>query len=377
MGNKKNMRIGIDARMFSSAFTGVGRYTFELITHLAQFDTENEYLIFLNYPEYKRFKPPAKNFQKCLAGAKHYSLGEQTRFLLVLLRAQLDLMHFTHFNAPLFYRRPCVVTIHDLTLSFFPGKKMTKWLHRFSYYRILHSIVARAQKIIAVSKNTKKDILGIYHLQNDKVKVIPNGVGQEFKKKPKAEILKKTREKYDIKDDFLLYTGVWRDHKNVIGLIKSFELLKRRGFPGLLIITGRENPIYPEVKEKVVKSNFHNSIKLIGLVSEKELNALYHLARVYVFPSFYEGFGLPILEAFAAGTPVAASNTSSIPEVCEGQAILFDPYCVEDMAEKIFMIWQDKSLRQEFIAGGKKQSKKFSWEKMAKETWEVYRSLRE
>ena len=136
------MRIGLDARMYSSKFTGIGRYAYELIENLAKIDARNEYVVFLNPPEYADFTPPGKNFKAVKVNAKHYSLAEQTSLLGKLLGANVDLVHFTHFNAPILYRRPFVVTIHDLTLSFFPGRKMTTPLHRFAYHQtIKHAIV--------------------------------------------------------------------------------------------------------------------------------------------------------------------------------------------------------------------------------------------
>jgi len=370
------MRIGIDARMFSSSFTGIGRYTFELVRHLNILDQENNYVIFLNSPEYEKFQLPSSHFTKRLANAQHYSWREQVYFCRLLKKEKLDLMHFTHFNAPFFYRKPSVVTIHDLTLSFFPGKKMTSWLHRIGYYLVLHSIVKRAKKIIAVSKNTKKDLEKICRIDAKKLQVIYEGVAEEFFRKMPTKSIATTLDKFNLKQDFLLYTGVWRDHKNVTGLITAFAQARKNGLNGLLVITGKENPAYPEVKVKIAELNLDKFVCLTGLVSETELLALYQSARMYVFPSFYEGFGLPILEAFASKTPVVASNTSSIPEICgKDNALFFDPYNTSDMAEKILQVWRDENLREQLIVRGQKRVQDFSWEKMAKETLRVYESV--
>ncbi|MBU2523693.1 glycosyltransferase, partial [Patescibacteria group bacterium] len=210
------MRIGIDCRMYSSAFTGIGRYTYELVNRLAKTDNENEYFLFFNEPQYSEVDAAFENkrFHKILVGAKHYSFKEQTVFLKKIRDAKLDLMHFTHFNAPILYRGKSVVTIHDLTLSYYPGKKMASMAHRAAYHLVINSITKRAKKIIAVSKNTKNDLINLLNVPTEKIEVIYEGVGSEFKEIKDAGILAKLRDKYKIDERFLLYTGVWRSHKN-------------------------------------------------------------------------------------------------------------------------------------------------------------------
>ena len=156
------MKIGIDCRLFSSNFTGIGRYTHELVDHYIKLnkklDKAHELVLFFNNPEFKKFKT-TENVKKVLVDAKHYSFAEQTKFLFKLNKEKLDIVHFPHFNIPIFYRRPYVVTIHDLTLNFFPGQKMTKFYHRFAYSLTVKNATRKAKKIIAISKNTKKDLI--------------------------------------------------------------------------------------------------------------------------------------------------------------------------------------------------------------------------
>ncbi|MEK7529208.1 MAG: glycosyltransferase family 1 protein [Patescibacteria group bacterium] len=368
------MRIGIDARMYSSSFTGIGRYVFELVRGVtARHDMrgKNTYVIFLNEPAYTLFQSPHSNVEKVLVNAPIYSLREQTAFCKALYEAKLDLMHFTHFNAPIFYRRPSIVTIHDLTVSFFPGKKFTGLLHRVGYFLTLRSIVNRAKKIIAVSRHTKKDLQKLFKIPDKKIAVITEAAAKEFRplKNPHCEL----------RDErpFILYTGNWRDHKNLVGLIRAFGVVKKSIGAPLhasikLVITGRENPYYPEVKQAVQTEKLEHDVEFTGLVSDEALVHLYNAARVYVLPSFYEGFGLPILEAFACDTPVACSKTSSLPEVGGDAALYFNPHDVDDMAAVISQLLTDEKLREQCIARGREQLKKFSWEKMAKETLEIY-----
>lgn len=374
------MRIGIDCRMYSSRFTGIGRYVYELTDNLLKMDQKNEYVLFFNEPEFSQYQPPNHRVKKVLANARHYSLSEQIGFLKRLNHEHLDLMHFTHFNAPIFYHRPSVVTVHDLTLSFYPGKKMTSPLYRLGYHVTLKSAVDKAKKIIAVSKNTKEDLQKLFKVQSEKILVIYEGVHEKFHplKEQDQEKIEAVRKKFKLDKPYLLYTGVWRTHKNIPNLIKAFHILKTEyGFDGYLVITGRKDPIYSEeIEGQTLSLKMEDDVIFTGLVEEKDLAPLYNAALTYVFPSLYEGFGLPPLEAMQCAVPVVASNKSSIPEICgEGNAIFFDPNDPDDMAEKIFEVTSQKSLRERLIARGLERVKQFSWKKMAKETLEVYNQI--
>jgi len=368
------MRIGIDARMYSSAFTGIGRYVYELTQRLFEMDHENEYVLFMNDPHFDEFQPPNDRVKKVRVNAHHYSWAEQTSYCRTLNREKLDLMHFTHFNAPILYRRPSVVTIHDLTLSYFPGKKMTSPIHRMAYHWVLGSIVRRSKQIIAVSENTKVDLMKLLKVSTEKVSVIYEGVAKEFTVTDDLDFMKEVSGKYGIINEFLLYTGVWRSHKNIVGLIQAFARLREDPkFDGQLVITGREDPFYPEVKEAIKGLGLEDHVILTGLVDEKELIALYNGATVYVLPSFYEGFGLSPLESMSCGTPVAASNTSCIPEVCgDENALFFDPENIEDMTKVIGELWFDEDLQEKLRRQGLRRVNDFSWEKMTKRTFALY-----
>lgn len=361
--------------MYSVNFTGIGRYVYELINNLAKFDEgKNEYFLFFNFAEYQNFKSPAPNFHKVLVNAPHYSLKEQTVYLSILNKYNLDLMHFTHFNAPVLYRRPFVVTIHDLTLSFYPGKKMHRWYHRLAYHFTINHAVKRAKKIIAVSQNTKRDIQHLFHIRKDKIEVIYEGVNAEFFEKVMEKEKNLILEKYSIKRPFLLYTGVWRDHKNLVRLIKAYHILKKQHhIKAQLVITGKPNPYYPEVQSTVDDLKLNNDVIFPGMVPEGDLVALYQSATLYAFPSLYEGFGLSLLESMSCELPVVASNIASIPEVCgEGNAVLFDPLNEEDIAEKIYSVYSNPDLQDKLKASGLTRVKDFSWLKMAEQTHKIY-----
>ena len=363
--------------MYSTDFTGIGRYVYELISNLVKLDRKHEYVVFMNAAEYKQFEPTSKRISKVLVHAKHYSLAEQLGFWRAISRQKLDVMHFTHFNSPILYRGKSVVTIHDLTLSFFPGKKMNSAFYRFAYNVVLRNSVRHANRVIAVSQNTKKDLMEELGTASSKVEVVYEGVNENFSPKFKAEDVENLKRKYGITRDYMLYTGVWRSHKNLVNLIRALKMLQGdEGFEPLLVITGEEDPYYPEVKRTVMELGLEHQVIYTGLVSEEELVSLYQGAHLYVFPSLYEGFGLPPLEAMRCGVPVVASKSSCIPEVCgEDNAVYFDPYDPEDLANALRKTWMDVPLRETLRANGLKHSRRFSWEKMAEETLKIYESL--
>ncbi|MCF7830908.1 glycosyltransferase family 4 protein [Candidatus Gracilibacteria bacterium] len=370
------MKIGIDARMFSKSFTGIGRYNYELTKRLFQKREDIEWVLFMNEPEFLEFKAP-RNVKKVLVNAHHYSLAEQFRFLNILKKEKCDLIHFTHFNAPILYKGKFVTTIHDTLISFYPGKKMNSWWRKLAYNKVIKHTVNDAVRVITVSDNTKNDVIKLFNIAPQKITKIWNGIGEEFYEV--SDLEKKTvKEKFGLGKDFLLYTGNWREHKNLVRLLRAFKKVLEKGHSPLqLVITGKSDPYYPEVLETIKELELQDKVKLLGLVSEEDLVRLYNTASVYVFPSLYEGFGLPPLEAMKCGTPVVASHVSAIPEVCGDAVLYFDPENILDMAEKINLLLTDSTLQQDLVKKGYEHVKQFSWEKCASETLKIYDSVLE
>lgn len=361
------MRIGIDCRLFSQNFTGIGRYTHELVDHFIKLnDRDNrrhELVLFFNKPEFQEYEPRNPSIKKVLVNSRHYSFAEQFRFLFHLNRAKCDIVHFPHFNIPIFYRRPYIATIHDLILHFFPGRKMAKFYQRIAYNLIIKNAVKHAKKIIAVSENTKNDLIKHLHVSPEKIQTIYNGISNIFT----------MSQNQSAKPPFLLYTGVWRSHKNLPRLLKAFALIRKKENIDLkLVITGKEDKNYPEVKNTVKELGLSDEVIFTGLVSEKELCRLYNAATITVCPSLYEGFGFPPLESMKCGTPVAASRTSSLPEVCgRDNAVFFDPYDTDDMSRKIASLYKDAALQADLIEKGFAHAAKFTWEKSSRQTYEL------
>ena len=226
---------------------------------------------------------------------------------------------------------------------------MNSAFYRAAYNWVLKSAVRNAKTVIAVSENTKADLIEITHTSPFKVEVIYEGVGEEFGPRGNKDEQEEVHKKYNITKEFLLYTGVWRGHKNLVNMIRAFALIRdgAEGFDLQLVITGEEDPYYPEVKRTVKELGLEHHVVYTGMVPEKELIALYQTAKAYVFPSLYEGFGLPPLEAMRCGTPVVASKSSCIPEICgDSNALFFDPYDPEDIANVVRRVLLDENLQR-------------------------------
>jgi len=288
--------IGIDARFYSPQATGIGRHVFEVIQNLAILDKKNNYIIFLNEKNFKDFKSPAKNFKAEKTTASHYGFAEQTSFLKQLNQHNFDLMIFPQFNVPLFYRKKFIVTIHDLTIHLFPGKKSNPIKH-FLYKKIIQHAVDKSVKILAVSENTKKDIIENLNISEAKISVVYNGISSGFKKEESPIILEKFRKKYKLPKQYFLYTGVLRTHKNILGMVKAFAEFKAKNKPKSPIIKGdlkyednkfdefkeiklviagpRDDLYYPEVLELTNKLKIKNEIIFTGFFPEKDFSNLF------------------------------------------------------------------------------------------------------
>lgn len=398
------MRIGIDARFFGPKAKGLGRYAQKLIEELEKIDDQNDYAVFLRRADFESWQPRSPRFKKVLADYRWYSLAEQFLFPFKLYSQKIDLMHFTHFNAPVLYFKPYVVTIHDLILQKFPTAKSTLFgrvnyfFKNIGYKIIIWLVLARAKKIIAVSQFVKDDIIKSFGVAPEKISVIYEGAPEpdviassaraersnpadggdssgsprRFAPRDDESIL----EKYEIKKPYLLYVGNAYPHKNLLLLAEALKILRRTGHPNLqLVLVGGEDYFYKKLKQENCDSAgvcFGGGVIFAGFVPDIELEALYKNARAYVFPSLCEGFGLPPLEAMAYGVPVAASNATCLPEILGEAAYYFDAQDSNDMTAKIREVLADENLRQKLIAQGFEQIKKYSWRAMAEETAGVY-----
>lgn len=372
------MRIGINAQLISRSNAGVAVYAGELIRTLLDIDDHNNYTIFGN----RHSKDRAAAGNSLFLGTSRLVKGSLSRILweqLILpLKAKMrgvDIMHYPDHTAPLmrkFY--PTVITVHDLAPLSFP-RTFAKARRTYKALSIRRS-VGMADRVIAVSEATKRDCMRLLNLPEDKLRVVYNGVSPEFRPIEDKRRLEEVRVRLGLPEKMALYVGTLEPRKNVTGLIRAFGSLKStKGLKHVLVITGMKGWLYGEIFKTVEKLGLYGCVKFTGYVDKEDLPCLYNLADVFVYPSFYEGFGLPALEAMACGCPVITSNTSSLPEVVGGAGILTDPRDREALAGAIYRSITNEGLRQRMRAEGLKRAKRFSWERCARETLKVYEEV--
>lgn len=367
------MRIGIDCRMYSTKFTGIGKYTKQLVENLAKIDHKNEYFLYFNTEEFENFKGLAPNFHKIEVNAPHYSLKEQTKFALALYQTNPDIVHFTHFNSPILYFGKQITTIHDLTLHFYPGQKNRSLLHKLAYKLIFRATITKAKKIITPSKHTAKDLNTIYRGTKKKTHTIYEAADELY---TNFDSTKTPQLDFKLPEKYILYTGNWRSHKNLNNLVLAIEILKTHyNYTGKLVITGNSSSAEPDLVQKIESLKQKNLIVTPGMIPEEHLPYLYYKADCYVFPSLYEGFGLPVLEALATNTPTVVSNTSCLPEIGQNAVLTFNPRDPQDIAHKISQTINDPKTRSTLIQEGQKRLQDFSFQKMAQETLKLYESV--
>lgn len=374
------MRIGIDARFFGPIGKGLGRYTQKLIENLEKIDNGNQYFIFLKSENYDEYKPQNRNFTKIKADYHWYTLSEQIWFPWLLKKYKLDLMHFPHFNVPLFYFRKFIVTIHDLILVRFPTARSSTlgpflyWLKFMAYKIVIRSAIFRSKRIIAVSKFTKKDILEMYKKTLPKKIIVTYEACEDFcmsSPNKDTDILKR----YKIKKPYVIYVGNVYPHKNPERLALAFKFLEKKKKDINLVFVGGEDYFYKRLKNFVSNKSIGNII-FSGFVPDYDLDILLHNAIAYIRPSLYEGFELPPLEAMAKGTPVLSSSHQCALEILEDSALYFDAKNIDGIVGSIEKITSDDNLRKKLIEKGYRQIQKYSWKKMAKITLAVYNNGR-
>lgn len=371
------MRFAIDARMYGpEQCSGIGIYIQKLTEQLFLVDKENEFVVFLREPAFSQFDVTrySSRVTPALVTPRWYSYAEQFVLPFQFAKEKFDLIHYPHFNSPILFNKKSVCTIHDITPLFFPGHKMGSIIRRIGYRAVFNSTLKKASKIIAVSESTKAGIIEHFHINPDKIKVIYNGVDERFRPIDNYGIINETKESCGITKPFLFFVSVWRSHKNVEGLVKAFNILKKKyGVEHQLVLGGREDLHYTNVRDEINKSPYKNDIITPGYIKYDDLPALYSAADLFVIPSFIEGFGLTAIEAQKCGCPVVSTNTTSLPEILADSALLFDPNNHEQMADEMYKILSNATLKQELIKKGFENANRFSWDKCAKETLQVYK----
>ena len=366
------MRVAIDARKLHDY--GIGTYVRNLVSELARQDDDAEYVLLCAPADVAELAALGPRFQPRIVRAGNYSAREQWSVPLSLAGARVDLFHAPHYVVPPLTGR-FVVTIHDCIHLRFPQYLPSRGA--LYYARMMMTQAARrSAKVLTVSQASKDDILHYLRVPSEKVEVIHNALDRRLASEPTPEDVSRVRERFLLTSPYILYTGNIKPHKNVDRLIEAFSILRRGGFEDVkLLIIGDEISKYPNLRRLVHRFQLHQHVRFLGFVPDATLAVLYRLASVFVFPSLYEGFGLPPLEAMAAGAPVVTSNISSLPEVVGDAALLIDPMDAGAISAAMGRVLADPQLRADLIRRGHERITAFSWERSVARVRQVYGEL--
>jgi glycosyltransferase involved in cell wall biosynthesis len=354
------MRIALDVRKINDF--GIGTYIRNLIKHLPLVDPDTQYFA-LCYPQDEalvRSLHPA-----CTAvrvSSPNYSLTEHVAIPATLRRLRVELYHTPHYVLPLLTPCPSVVTVHDVIHLLFPQYLPSRFAIHYARFMIRRAL-EKAELVLTVSDSSKRDLLTFFEIPPEKIVVIPNAIDGSVTADIPAEELARVKERFQILGRTALFVGNIKPHKNVERLIAAFaKAREHEDCKDLtLIVVGDDISKYPSLRRTVERHQVRGHVRFFGFVPERTLTALYKIADVFVFPSLYEGFGLPPLEAMANGTPVVTSNISSLPEVVGDAALTVDPYNIDKIATAIRQILNDGDLRSRLINDGYERVKQFSW----------------
>jgi glycosyltransferase involved in cell wall biosynthesis len=364
------VRVAIDARKLHDY--GVGTYVRNILRHLARMDATNAYLLICRPADTEFVRALGPNFEAVPDRSANYSVREQLSLPLNLWRGRVDVFHAPHYVFSPLTTCPTVVTIHDCIHLRFPQYLPHRAAHL--YARVFLRVAARrARRVLTVSEASKRDILHYLQIPEAKVEVIPNALDERFELPPSDTEVARVRDRFLLNSPFILYTGNIKPHKNLDRLIEAFALLRRREFDGVkLLIIGDEISKYPNLRRLVHRHQLHQHVRFLGFVPDATLAVLYRLASLFVFPSLYEGFGLPPLEAMASGTPVISSNVSSLPEVVGDAALLIDPLNPQAIADAMARVLCDGELRSELVRRGHERVRAFSWQRSVARIRDIY-----
>ena len=367
------MRVAIDARKLHDF--GIGTYIRNVLRHLARIDSETEYVLLCQPPDLDVGAQLGHNFRTVLERSPNYSLREQVHVPWVLRRERPDVFHAPHYVLPPAVHCRSVVTIHDtihLTFPQYLPNRVAYAYARASMWAAAH----RSDRILTVSEASKRDILHFFNVPPEKIEVVYNAIDERFSREPDPADVSRVRERFQLDQRFVLYVGNIKPHKNLVRLIEAFDGLRRHGLDDVkLLIIGDEIARYPALRRAVHQHKLHKHVRFLGYLPDDTLAILYRLASLFVFPSLYEGFGLPPLEAMASGTPVVTSNLSSLPEVTGDAAVLVDPYDSLAIESGMRRVLEDPALAADMRRKGLQRAREFSWEQSVAKTWAIYQEI--
>ena len=374
------MKIAIDIRRMTEF--GVGTYTRNIVRALARLDHENEYFLIGSPEAVAELSSLSPNFQNIPLPQTDTTVKGYLECRAIVKRLKCDLLHVPHlFWLPRNLPCPYVMTVHDL-LEHMYGARKSSGFKRSLHFELTRRVLLRAERILAVSNFTKNEIEKVFGIPSNRLEVVHNAIDPRFLHGHATEADRQfLAERYQITYPFLLYAGRISPHKNLVRIIEAFsalkaELEKEGMYPDLkLIIIGDELSKHPDLRRTVIRGGVQNDVRFLGFVPIGVLRIFYDAAKVFVFPSLYEGFGLPPLEAMAHGTPVLTSNASSLPEVVGHSAVMVNPENVFEIMRGLHRVLLDQVLREKLKQRGYEQVAKFSWDESARKILRVYEEV--
>lgn len=367
----------LDARTAAPHFPGIGRYVRSLSPALIPQLTATESLTIINSPAAAGpAGTPAPRSNSLTSPVSPFDLSQQWRIPLLLRRLRADsptLYHSPYYLMPYRTGLPTILTFYDLIPLKFP---QTVSPRARLFFRLTASLALRvATRVVAVSHSARSDLISAFRVPAAKIAVTPLAAGPRYRPQP-AAVVDRVRAQYNLPESFLLYVGINKPHKNLPALVDAYAQLASPRTPPL-VIAGAWDDRYPQPKQRAARRQLSDAIRFLGPVPERDLPALYSAATLFVFPSLYEGFGLPVLEAMACGTPVACANTPSLAETAGDAARLFNPHSIPDIADAIAELLEDGRQRARRREQGLARAGRFSWRATAAATLNCYRKLQE
>lgn len=377
------MRIGIDIRSLQndSQRRGIGTYTRCLIKAIVELDRKNEYVFFafkgLPLPAFLLDEVLKKTRMTRFTHRQKYLvwISSQVLFPYIFKKEGLDLFYSTEYIVPVFARAKKVITVHDFINSDYPLYRKRNLIPRRIYYRLKDKTLRKADKVIAVSHYTKEKIRQLCGIEESRIAVIHEAAQDCFRPESDSDAFARTRKKYGIDARFILYAGALDYHKNIDGLIKAFSRIKDK--EAALVLAGVKNDqrYFESIQRLIADLHLERRVLLLGYIPQEDLVNLYNMAESVISVSFYEGFGLPALEAMACARPVIAAGNTSMAEIVGDCGILVDPYNLEEITAAMDRLLGDESFRNSLAEKGFLRSKEFSWEKAARQMLQVWEEL--
>jgi glycosyltransferase involved in cell wall biosynthesis len=374
------VNVAIDIRRITEF--GAGTYTRNVVRALGRLDHSNQYFLIGSAKEAGDIGPLPPNFNSVSLLEPDSSTRGYFEFRAIVKRLHCDVVHIPHlFWVPRNLPCPYVITVHDVVEHMSRARDRSD-LRRSLHFRLTQHVLKGAGRILAVSRFTRSEIEKLFDIPGRRIEVVYNAIDERFLKGHASEAERQVlAERYLVTYPFLLYAGRISPHKNLVRIIQAFaalktELEKQAQYPDLkLIIIGDELSKHPDLRRAVIRSGVQNDVRFMGFIPIEMLRVFYDAAKVFVFPSLYEGFGLQPLEAMAHGTPVVTSNTSALPEVVGSAAVLVNPENVFEIMRALHRVLVDQSVRERIRRRGYEQAKKFSWDASAQRILEVYQEV--